>query len=202
MSNPHDPAVRAARDLLRMRPGSADPATVGQRILEPEFIRQVVQRVEARTQLDRSLRQSLQTAPPRVAAGPRTSGPRPPAPPRAVRAGEASDLLDALLKIPSVANALRALKTTATAKVGRDLGRLSPGAKAAVISQTALIGGGVLAGALASKPGRQQLYDLVQDRDIGLSVPGVPGLGVELKTGKEHRVMFTLDLAEFVTFLK
>ena len=60
------------------------------------------------------------------------------------------------------------------------------------------MGGGSLAGVIASESGRKELYGLLKDREIPMPVPGVPGLKLQLKTGNEHKAMILFDVAEFI----
>ena len=56
-----------------------------------------------------------------------------------------------------------------------------------MITHVVVMGAGTLVGVLASKPGRKELYGLLRDREIPIPIPGVSGLTLQLKKGREHR---------------
>jgi hypothetical protein len=95
------------------------------------------------------------------------------------------------MAVPAVDGALTRLRTQATDRLAADWRGLSGGGKAAVVTSLATIGGGALAGALASPDSRSFLLDQLNGRD--LPVPGVDGLSVSLSTQRDNLgVMFTL----------
>src|SRR5690606_20856134 len=70
-----------------------------------------------------------------------------------------------------------------------------------VISHTALLGAGALAGVLSSPEGREFTLDMLQDRD--LPVPGVPGLNFRFNvTGPNQQLFLNLDLAQLISALR
>ena len=127
------------------------------------------------------------TIPPPAPLVPRGAGPSTP------REASPGDVLRAVMRIPAVDAALTTLRTSAADRVSRDWGRLSTGERALVITQTAIIGGGALAGVLSSPEARGFALDLLQNRD--LPVPGVPGLTFQFNaTGPDQRILFNLNV--------
>jgi hypothetical protein len=97
------------------------------------------------------------------------------------------------MAVPAVDGALTRLRTQATDRLAADWRGLSGGGKAAVVTSLVTIGGGALAGALASPDSRSFLLDQLNGRD--LPVPGVDGLSVSFSTQRDNLgVMFTLDV--------
>lgn len=126
---------------------------------------------------------------------PRGAGPDQP------REGKPGDIMDAVSQIPAVENATNQLRDQAKDRVKKDWNSLSTGGKVSLISVSAVIAGGALAGILSNPTSRQFLMDQVEGKDW--SVPGVPGLSFQFQlTGPEQRVMFTLDLAKYIPALQ
>jgi Domain of unknown function (DUF4157) len=129
-----------------------------------------------------------------------TPSPPPPAPlvpagagPSEPRQATPGDLLRAVMRVPAIDSALTTLQTRAGDQVTRDWRSLSTGGRVALISQTALIGGGALAGVLSDPGARTFTLGLIQNRDI--PVPGVPGLTFQFNlTGADQRVKFDLNV--------
>jgi hypothetical protein len=116
-----------------------------------------------------------------------------PAIPRTAGVG---DLLKAVLAVPAVDTALTRLQTEAADRGKTDWRSLSAGEKAAVITQSALIGGGAVAGLLSNPQARQFTLDLLQNRPLPT---GVPGLSLQFNlTGPDQRVQFDLNLGHFL----
>lgn len=148
---------------------------------------------------------SLTPTAPNPLAGPQIPAPGPLVPrgagPEQPREGKPGDILDAVLAIPAVENATNQLRDQAKDQVKKDWNSLSTGGKVSLISVSAVIGGGALAGILSNASSRQFLMDQVEGKDW--SVPGVPGLSFQFQlTGPEQRVMFTLDLAKYIPALQ
>ncbi len=102
-------------------------------------------------------------------------------------------MLRAVLRIPAIDTALTRVQTQATDRLRLDWGRLSGGERALVITQSALITGGALAGVLSSPEGREFSLGLIQNRD--LPIPGVPGLTFQFNaTGPNQLIRFDLNL--------
>ena len=121
---------------------------------------------------------------------PRGAGPETP------RAAGAGDVLKALMKVPAVDQALTTLQTEATGRLKADWRSLSSGQKVAVITQSALIGGGAVAGVLSNPESRQLALDVLQDRALPT---GVPGLQFQFNlTGPDQRIKFDLNLGQFL----
>jgi len=139
----------------------------------------------------------LGTPPPPWLTAPTIPSPAPLVPrgagPSTPREANPGDVLRAVMRIPAVDSALTTLRTNATDRVSRDWGRLSTGERALVITQTAIIGGGALAGVLSSPEARGFALDVLQNRD--LPVPGVPGLTFQFNaTGPDQRIRFDLNV--------
>ena len=198
MPEPGKTSPSGRSDLLRMRSDSPDDqVTLARKVLDPAYIRSVLQKQSEKNWFNLQLQQSLRITQSKQPLVPRLQlHPGQPIP--AVRQGEASDVLKALTKIPAVASSIEKVKGNVTSVLKRDWKRLSTGGKAALITQTFVMGAGSLSAVLASKQDRKELYELLRDREIPLPVPGVPGLKLQLKTGKEHRGVVTFDIAEFL----
>jgi hypothetical protein len=129
------------------------------------------------------------TAPPVPEAGllvPRGVGPETP------RLATAGDALKAVMRVPAVDTALTRLRTEATGRLSGDWRSLSTGGKAAVITQSAVIGGGALAGVLSDPEARQFTLGLIENRSLPT---GVPGLNFQFKlTGPDQRIKFDLNV--------
>jgi Domain of unknown function (DUF4157) len=117
---------------------------------------------------------------------PRGAGPETPRP------ATAGDVFQAVLRIPAVDTALTNLQAEATGRLTRDWRSLTTGGKVAVITQSALIGGGALAGVLSNPEARTFVLGQLQDRSLPT---GVPGLNFQFNlTGPEQRVKFDLNV--------
>lgn len=197
MSNP-DKSPAQGKSLLRMRHGPTDDkSALAKRLLDPAYIRSVLQKQPQKNAFNLKLQRALKVQQPKKPLVPRPQlHPRHPVP--AARKGEASDVLDALMGIPAIKQGINTVQNKAAGKLKRDWKHLQNSGKAALITHTVLIAGGSLAGALASNSGRTELYNLLKDREIPMPVPGVPGLQIQLKTGKEHKAMLMFDIAEFL----
>ena len=164
-----------------------------QLLLAPETVRLSLSELDLDT--------ILGTPPPPWLAAP-TSPPAPPlvpagAGPSEPRAASPGDLLRAVMRVPAIDSALTTLQTRAADQVTRDWHSLSTGGQVAVVTQTALIGGGALAGALSDPQARTFVLGLVQNRDI--PVPGVPGLTFQFNlTGSDQRVRFDLTVGRLL----
>jgi hypothetical protein len=123
---------------------------------------------------------------------PRGAGPETP------REGTGGDVAGAVAAVPAVQRALTRLQTRALSQVRRDWDRLSTGDRVVLITTSALIAGGALAG-IASDPGaRSFMLDQLNGRELG--VPGVDGLSVTFNTRPDNLgVMFTYDLAPLIS---
>lgn len=117
---------------------------------------------------------------------PRDAGPEKPRP------GTAGDALKAIMRVPAVDTALTRLRTEATDRLSGDWRSLSTGGKAAVITQSAVIGGGAVAGILSDPTARRFALGLLENRSLPT---GVPGLNFQFRlTGPEQRVTFDLNV--------
>ena len=117
---------------------------------------------------------------------PRGAGPETPRP-----AG-VGDLLKAVSKVPAVDGALTNLQLEAERQARVGWGGLSTGERAMVITQSALIGGGAVAGILSQPDARQFALDVLQNR---LLPTGVPGLQFQFNlTGPDQRIEFQLNV--------
>jgi hypothetical protein len=122
---------------------------------------------------------------------PRGAGPSEP------RAATTGDLVRAVMRIPAVDSALTRLQTEASGQARHAWHELSTGERVILLTQTALIGGGTLAGILSSTGARQFALEQLQGRD--LPVPGIRGLTFRLNlAGPERSVMFNLDVGQLL----
>jgi hypothetical protein len=117
---------------------------------------------------------------------PRGAGPDTPRP-----AG-VGDLLKAVSKVPAVDGALTKLQQDAEHQARVGWSGLSTGERVMVITQSALIGGGAVAGILSQPDTRQFALELLQNR---LLPTGVPGLQFQFNlTGADQRIDFQLNV--------
>jgi hypothetical protein len=87
---------------------------------------------------------------------------------------------------------LTRLRTEATDRLSSDWRGLSTGGKVAVITQTAVIGGGALAGVLSDPQARDFTLGLLQNRALPT---GVPGLKFQFSiTGPDRKIKFDLNV--------
>ena len=108
------------------------------------------------------------------------------------RPGTVQDLLQAVLKIPTVGQALDRLKARALSRLHLDWQELSTGRKAAVITQSAIITGAALTGALAHPQTREDILNLIDGQDI--PIPRTP---LKIKPLiRDQGVVFTLDIGK------
>ena len=145
-----------------------------------------------------------QSTPPWLSPTPSTM-PAPLVPPGAgpatSRAASAGDLFRALMRVPAISSAITTLRTEAASRARSEWNQLNTGERALVISHTALLGAGALAGVLSSPEGREFTLDMLQDRD--LPVPGVPGLNFRFNvTGPNQQLFLNLDLAQLIPALR
>lgn len=143
----------------------------------------------AQTLLNIRLQQALASAPSQTKPlVPRGAGPDKPRP------AELSDLLKALMGVPAVKSTVDRAKSQALGQLKRDWNRLPTGGKAAVISQSVIIGGGALTGLMANKQSRQKALEFIQDKQI--PVPGLDGVSFQVSpVGQEKKFMIHLDIA-------
>lgn len=143
-----------------------------------------------------NLRLGSATTPPPPADPLTSPAPTPPAASPAVPAGAgpataheagAGDLMDAVMAVPAVDAAITDLRMRATDRVRADWGHLPTGERAVTISAVAVIGAGVLAGAVSDPDARQIL--LTQLNGKVLPVPGVDWLHVEIGTRPDNLML-------------
>jgi hypothetical protein len=112
--------------------------------------------------------------------------------PETARPAGAGDLLRAMMAVPAVDAALTNLRTSATDQLARDWRSLSTGERVAVVTQTAVIGGGALAGVASSPEARNFVLGQLQNRSLPT---GVPGLNFQFNlTGPDQRLQFDLNV--------
>lgn len=174
-----DPEIQAQIDAMR----------IVRETLDLDSIRSSLLRVDFGT--------LLATQPPPWLTAPPTPTPAPLVPrgagPSTPRAATGGDVARAIMRIPAVDSALTRLRTEAAEQARRDWRRLSTGERALVITQSALIAGGALAGVLSSPEGREFSLNLLQNRAI--PIPGVPGLTFQFNvTGPNQMVRFDLNV--------
>lgn len=162
---------------------------VAQQLLRPDRIRRSLLELDPSTVLAPEPPPWL-PGPPLPSTPPLVPPGRGPETPRAATAG---DLVNAVMRVPAVDSALTRLRTEAVDHLRRDWERLSTGEQVLVLSHTALLGAGAVAGILSSPEASRTVLDLVQNRT--LPVPGVPGLTFQFNlTGADRRVQFSLNV--------
>jgi hypothetical protein len=159
-------------------------------LLDPDRIR------EALLALDLSLVASpprgltLPATPPSPAAPivPRGAGPTTPRP------ASAGDVLAAVMAVPAVRTEITKLRDSATDQLKMDWRKLSTGERAGLITGTASVAAGAIAGIVFNDASRQLALRQIRGRNI--PVPLVPGLSVQLNPiGPNQSVMLNLDLS-------
>jgi hypothetical protein len=159
-----------------------------QGLLDPETVRTPLVRLD--------LDSIIGYQPPPWLTAPSVPEPRPLVPrgagPETPRPATAGDVLRAVMRIPAVDTALTRLQTEATDHLSSDWRSLSTGGKVAVITQSAVIGTGALAGVLADPEARNFTLGLLQNRSLPT---GVPGLNFQFNvTGPDQRIRFDLNV--------
>ena len=101
---------------------------------------------------------------------------KPGAGPKKPRAATGGDLLKGIVKTGVFDRPLAKLRE----KAERDFRKLKPGEKALLITTSAVIGGGLLAGVISDPKARG--FALDQLDGLNPDIPGVPGLSVKFKT--------------------
>jgi len=157
-------------------------------LLDPEAIRLSLSRMD--------LDSIVGYRPPPWVTAPPVSEPRPLVPrgagPETPRPATAGDVLKAVMRIPAVDTTLTRLQTEARDRLSSDWRSLSTGGKAAVITQSAVIGAGALAGVLSDPEARQFTLGLLENRSLPT---GVPGLNFQFNvTGPDQKIKFDLNV--------
>ncbi len=179
-SVPHlhlDPAIEAEMQAMRARA-----------LLDPALLRSTLLRLDVDS--------LISTPPPRWATPIKGEEPQPLVPrgagPETPRPAGVGDLLKAVSKVPAVDGALTNLQLEAERQARVGWGGLSTGERVMVITQSALIGGGAVAGILSRPDARQFALDVLQNR---LLPTGVPGLQFQFNlTGPDQRIEFQLNV--------
>jgi hypothetical protein len=190
--------VPAAAAGTPVTPPEFDPAMGPQlslatrTLLDPGFVRNSFLRLD--------LDSILGAPPPPWVTAPQLASPRQLVPagpgPGTARPASMGDLVRGIMQVPAVESALTSLQTQALATARQDWRSLSTGGKAALVSQSALIAGGALAGVLSSPDARQFTLDLLQNRSLPT---GVPGLDFQLNlTGPSPQIKFDLNVGQFL----
>ena len=97
--------------------------------------------------------------------------------------------------IPAVDSARTRLLTEASDQARHAWRDLPTGGKVVLLTQTALIGGGALAGILSNPEARQFAFRQLQGTNIPM--PGIPGLTFQLNlAGPERSVILNLNVGE------
>lgn len=172
-----DPAIEAEMRAIRARA-----------LLDPAVLRSTLLRLDVDS--------LISTPPPRWATPVKGDEPQPLVPrgagPETPRPAGVGDLLKAVSKVPAVDGALTNLQLEAERQARVGWGGLSTGERAMVITQSALIGGGAVAGILSQPDARQFALDVLQNR---LLPTGVPGLQFQFNlTGPDQRIEFQLNV--------
>ncbi|MFW9261094.1 hypothetical protein [Nostoc sp. CALU 546] len=103
------------------------------------------------------------------------------------RTATAGDLVQAIMAVPAIDGALTSLQTQASDRIQQDWRRLSTGEQIGVVSTTALIGVGALAGVLSDPTARRFALDQLNGRT--LPVPGLNWLRLEINTGGDNLML-------------
>jgi hypothetical protein len=177
-----DPSIRAQMDVMQL----LDPDSIRRSMLQLDYSTFVASQPPPWLRTP-----STTAAQPSQPLVPREAGPSEP------RQATIGDFFRALVRVPAVDSALTSLRTEASGQARHVWHELSTGERVILLSQTALIGGGTLAGILSSSEARQFALEQLQGRDV--PVPGVPGLTFQLNlAGQERRVMFNLNLGRLL----
>jgi len=176
---------------------AAERARIARRIVDPHYIRRVLQNSLESNRLNRRLDEMLR--PRRSTRSRLTAPPDRPFQVSPTRQGSVSNVLQAIMAVPAVQNALNTLKNRVVSRVERDWDRLSTGGSVAILTQTAIISGGAIAGLLGSESRRREIYNQLLDREIPIPIPGVEGLQLRLQGGRENRAVFTYDLTQLLS---
>lgn len=172
-----DPEIEAQAMAFRLRG-----------LLDPEIIQLSLSRVDFDA--------IVGYQPPPWVTAPPVPEPRPLVPrgagPDTPRPASAGDVLKGVMRVPAVDAALTRLRTEATARLSGEWRSLSTGGKAAVITQSAVIGAGALAGVLSDPEARQFTLGLLENRSLPT---GVPGLNFQFNImGPDQRIKFDLNV--------
>lgn len=100
--------------------------------------------------------------------------------PAKAREAGAGDIVKAVAKVPAINQLTTKLQTEVSDRLKHDWQSLQGGEKAAVISVSALIAGGAIAGIAANPEARQ--FALDQLNGMTLPLPGIEGLKIEFNT--------------------
>lgn len=177
-----DPSIRAQMDVMQL----LAPESIRRSFLLLDYSTLVAS--QPPSWLSTSTAPAAQTSQPLVPRGAGPSEPRP---------ATTGDLVRAVMRVPAVDSALTRLQTEASSQASHVWHELSTGERVILLTQTALIGGGAIAGILSSSGGRQLALEQLQGRNV--PVPGVPGLTFKLNlTGPERNVMFNLNLGRLL----
>jgi len=129
------------------------------------------------------------SVPPAKPLVPKGAGPSVPRP------ATTGDIIKGAMRIPAVDSALTRLRTEASDQAKHVWRELRAGGRIVLLTQTALIGSGALAGILSSPEARQFAFQQLQGTNIPM--PGIPGLTFQLNLASPQRsVMFNLNLGE------
>ena len=97
------------------------------------------------------------------------------------------DLFRAIMAVPAIDGALTSLQTQVGDRITQDWRRLSTGEQIGVVSTTALIGAGALAGVLSDPAARRLALDQLNGQMI--PVPGLNWLHLEINTGGDNLML-------------
>ncbi|MEH2096809.1 hypothetical protein [Nostoc sp.] len=107
--------------------------------------------------------------------------------PSTARTATGGDLLRAIIAVPAIDSALTSLKTQAGDRFQQDWRRLSTGGQIGVVSATALIGVGALAGVLSDPNARRLALDQLNGQT--LPVPGLKWFRLEINTAGDNLML-------------
>jgi Domain of unknown function (DUF4157) len=172
-----DPQIEAQAMAYRLR-----------NLLNPEMLSLTLSQMD----LDSVIR----TSPPAWVTAPTVPAPAPLVPrgvgPDTPRPAGAGDVLRGIMRVPAVDAALTNLQTAATDRLSREWRSLSTGEKVVVVSQSVLLGGGVLAGVVSNPEARTFVLGQLQNRSLPT---GIPGLNFQFNvTGPDQRLQLDLNV--------
>ena len=192
------PPPRKSSRILPNRPMGNKAKTkqetidVAKKLLDPNYLREIANQVSQTNEFALRM-QAVEWNTSRT----KKKKPWPDKPVEKPRPGTVGDVAKALIEVPAIGAGLERMKQETVRKIDRQWERLSGAGKAAVvITTTVTIGGGIAAGVYSRTHSRKKAFDLVRDKNIDLPVPGVNGLSIQLRTGKEHKAIIKLDLSK------
>jgi hypothetical protein len=115
--------------------------------------------------------------------------------PETAQAGSAGDVARAIMQVPAVQTAMNNLREQATQRLRRDWRRLSTGERAAVISMSVFLAGGLVAGVASNAGARETVLSQLDGRDIPM---GPFSVHIDRPDPGQFGVTLNVDLAQLV----